>query len=397
VDLPVGLESLFWIALAAALAPLIVGLVPGPKMPEVVVLLILGILIGPEVLGLATKEGPILLLNEVGLGFLFFIAGYELNPRVLKGRLGLQAGLAWAVSIVLALSVVGVLYSIGYVHAFLPVAIALTSTALGTLLPILRDAGLLDTRLGKFVVANGAVGEFGPVLAISLFLGSRGAWASVVILVVFGVVAVAIERLPRALFTSRIRGIFERGSDTTSQITLRWSVLLLVGLLLIAAEFGLDVILGAFAAGLILRQLTPEGDRTLEHKLDGLAFGLFVPLFFVTSGIEVDVTSIIENPDRLAVFFLLIAAVRGIPVLVLFSRDLHGSELIRLGLFAATGLPIIVAVTQIGLATETMLPENAAALVGAGVISVVVFPLTAELLGRRARTDSTVEQSPSPG
>ncbi len=221
MDIPVGLDSPFWIVLAAAIAPLIVGLLPGPKVPEVVILLLLGILIGPEILGLATKEGPIHLLNDVGLGFLFFIAGYELNPRILKGRVGVQAILAWTVSIALALFIVGGLYEIGYVEAFLPVAIALTSTALGTLLPILRDAGLLDTHLGKLVVANGAVGEFGPVLAISLFLGSRGAWASVVILVVFGVIAVAIDRVPRALFTHRIRAIFERGSETTSQTTLR--------------------------------------------------------------------------------------------------------------------------------------------------------------------------------
>ncbi|HKE69078.1 MAG TPA: cation:proton antiporter [Nocardioidaceae bacterium] len=395
MDIPVGLESFFWIVLAAALAPLIVGLLPGPKVPEVVILLLLGMVIGPEALGLATKEGPILLLNDVGLGFLFFIAGYELNPRVLKGRTGLQAATSWAVSMALALSVVGVLYEIGYVKAFLPVAIALTSTALGTLLPILRDAGLLDTKLGRLVVANGAVGEFGPVLAISLFLGSRGAWASLVILLVFAVIAVAIDRIPRVLVTRRISAIFEHGSETTQQTTLRWTVLLLVGLLLMAAEFGLDVILGAFAAGLILRQLTPDGDEALEHKLDGIAFGLFVPLFFVTSGIQVDVTSIIQNPGRLAVFFFLIAAIRGLPVLVIFSRDLHGRELVRLGLFTATGLPIIVAVTQIGLATGIMIPENAAALVGAGVISVLVFPLTAELLGRKSeRTDAAVEPSP---
>jgi Kef-type K+ transport system membrane component KefB len=397
VDLPVGLVSLFWIVMAAAIAPLIVGLLPRPRVPEVVVLVVLGIVIGPDALALATKDGPIVLLNDVGLGFLFFIAGYELDLRVLRGRVGLKAGLAWVVSIVMALTVVGALYAVGYVEAFLPVAIALTSTALGTLLPILRDADLIHTRLGRFVIANGAVGEFAPVLAISLFLGSRGAWASVIILVVFGVFAVGIWRLPRALFTSRIRAIFEHGSETTSQTTLRWTVLLLVGLLLLAAEFGLDVILGAFAAGLIFRQLTPEGDWALEHKLDGLAFGLFVPLFFITSGIQVDVDSIVQNPDRLAVFFLLIAVIRGIPVLVLFSRDLPGRELVQLAFYAATGLPIIVAVTQIGLATGHMLPENAAALVGAGVISVLVFPLAADLLGRRERADSTVERSPGPG
>lgn len=386
MDFPDGLDSLFWILLAAALAPVIVGLLPGPKVPEVAVLLLLGIVIGPQLLDLAQEEGAILLFNDVGLGFLFFVAGYELDPRVLKGRAGRKAGSAWLVSLALALSVVGVLSKVGYVNAFLPVAIALTSTALGTLLPIMRDAGLAESRLGRLVFANGAVGEFGPILAISLFLGSRGAWASLIILVAFGLIALAIAKLPRALFTDRVRGIFERGSETTSQTTLRWTVLLLVGLLLISARFGLDVILGAFAAGLILRQLTPDGDTMLEHKIDGLAFGLFVPLFFVTSGIAVDVASIVEHPDRLVVFFVLIAVIRGVPAFVIFRRDVQGNEAVRLALYTATGLPIIVAVTQIGLATGVMLPENAAALVGAGVLSVLLFPLAAELIDRRART-----------
>jgi len=214
-----------------------------------------------------------------------------------------------------------------------------------------------------------------------------GAWASLIILVSFGLIAVAIAKLPRALFTDRVRAIFERGSETTSQTTLRWTVLLLVSLLLVAAQFGLDVILGAFAAGLILRQLTPEGDTLLEHKIDGLAFGFFVPLFFVTSGIGVDVATIVSHPERLAVFFVLIALIRGVPAYVIFRRDLDGNQARRLALYTATGLPIIVAVTQIGLATGVMLPENAAALVGAGVLSVLVFPLAADLLGRKARTE----------
>lgn len=285
------------------------------------------------------------------------------------------------------------------VKAYLPVAIALTSTALGTLLPILRDSGQLDTPLGRRVLANGAVGEFGPILAISLFLGSRGAWASLLVLATFGVVAVLVALLPRRLFTARVQAIFERGRETTSQTAVRWTVVLLLGLLLVSAEWGLDVILGAFAAGIILRQLTPEGDQHLEARIEGIAYGFFVPLFFVVSGITVDILSILANPGRLLLFFVLIAVVRGLPALVLFRRELPGNEPRRLALYTATGLPIIVAVTQVGLAAGVMLPENAAALIGAGVLSVLVFPLGADLLRRsaeRAQSPATVGGSGRP-
>lgn len=382
-----GLASLFVIVGVAALAPFIVAMLPGPKIPEVAVLLVLGVVIGPQVLGLATVSDPIALFSDVGLGFLFFVAGLELPPALLRGPLAKRAGLNWLTAVSLALIAAGILHWTGLVRDTVAVAIALTSTALGVLLPILRDAGIAERPLGRAVLANGAAGEFGPILAISLLLGSRGALTSLIVLAAFGAVALLLAVLPPR-FGPRFTEILLRGRETTSQTSLRLIVLLLIGLLALAAAFGLDVILGAFFAGMITRrQVSPGTDERLEAKVDGMAFGLFVPLFFVVSGMSLDVQALLESPGRLALFFALLVVCRGLPTLLWFRGWLPRPDLLRLALYTATGLPIIVAVTTVGVESGLMLPANAAALVGAGVLSVLLFPAAAHVIGARHAVD----------
>lgn len=394
MELPDGLESLFVIVLVAGLAPLIVAALPGPRLPEVVVLLVLGVVIGPDVLGWASTEDAILLIANVGLGMLFFLAGFELDLSTLKGRGGRLAITAWCIAILVAMAVVGLLEMTGYVKAFLPVSIALTTTALGTLLPILADSGENTGPLGRAILANGAVGEFFPIVAISLFLSARGAWISLALLVGFGAVAVLVSRIVKHLSGRQIASIVRMGSDTSSQTTVRATVLLMVALLLLSGELGLDMVLGAFAAGIVLRVTLPKGDPILERKLEGLAFGFFVPIFFIVSGMRIDIDSIIEDPGRLMIFFVLILLVRGGTV-ALVHRSLGGMSAVRLGLYSATALPLIVALTEIGLATGEMRPENAAALVGAGLLTVLVLPMTARLLGGKG-SPPAAEREPVP-
>jgi Kef-type K+ transport system membrane component KefB len=396
MELPEGLDSLFVIVLVAAVVPLLVALIPGRRVPEVVLLLVFGVVVGPHVLDLAQTNSAILLISNVGLGFLFFIAGYELDLSVLRGGEGVAAGVAWGVSIVISLVVVGILAASGYVHAFLPVAIALTTTALGVLLPILRDAGTAGGSLGRAVLANGAVGEFAPIVAISVFLSARGAWQSLVLLIGFGLIALLLSSGTGWLKERRVVELVERGAESSSQTPVRITMLLLVSLLVLAGELGLDVVLGAFAAGFVLRVTLPRGDERLERKLDGLAFGFFIPAFFVVSGMQVDIDSILDSPARLGVFFVLLLAVRGLSVLFVYRTRLPGREPIQLALFAATGLPLIVAITQIGLSTGVMRPENAAALVGAGLLSVLAFPLLGTLIGERRDPDPGPEPDPVP-
>ncbi|NLV79394.1 MAG: cation:proton antiporter, partial [Rhodococcus sp.] len=293
--------SLFWIVVAAVLAPVVAGAVPRRLVPEVVLLLVAGIVIGPFATGLAGVDSEIDMLRELGLGMLFLLAGYEIDTAELTGRGGRRALITWGVCFVLALAATGVLAAAGVVHAGIAVAIALTSTTLGTLLPILQDRGLVPTRLGKAVLNHGAVGELGPVIAMAILLGARGAALSLVVLAVFAAVAVLVAWLPRRILRegSQFLRFVQRTSETTAQTPVRLTMLLLVGLIALAAVFDLDVILGAFAAGFILRRLVPAGDERLETKLDGLAYGFLVPIFFVTSGMAIDVSAVADAPGVL--------------------------------------------------------------------------------------------------
>jgi Kef-type K+ transport system membrane component KefB len=197
------------------------------------------------------------------------------------------------------------------------------------------------------------------------------------------VVAAVLSALPRSFSGRRVAAVISEGADTTGQTTLRWSILLLLGLVVLAGKFGLDVVLGAFLAGAVLRRWAPGDVHSLESKLDAVGYGFFIPVFFVAAGMAVDVRSIIESPARMVVFLVLLLLVRGAPVLAVYRRTLDWPDRVPLTFLTATTLPLIVALTQIGLDSGTMLPENAAALVGAGVLSVLLFPIVSISVARR--------------
>ena len=291
-------SSLFWIALIAAIAPIVAGLIPRRLVPEVVLLLVAGAVVGPFALNIAADSEAIGILRELGLGMLFLLAGYEIDRQELSGRGGRRALYTWLFCLALAFTVVALLGMRNVISAEAAVAIAMTSTALGTLLPILKDNKLLDTRLGKTVLNHGAVGELGPVVAMAVLLSARGAVLSLIVLAVFALIAVIVAVLPGKLIHegSWTHRLVRAGADTTAQTTVRLTVLLLVSLGVLSAVFSLDVILGAFAAGFILRRLMPEGDERLEIKLDGIAFGFLIPIFFITSGMAIDVSAVAASP-----------------------------------------------------------------------------------------------------
>jgi Kef-type K+ transport system membrane component KefB len=394
MDLARGLDTLLFAAVVAALAPVVVGLLPGPRIPQVVVLLAGGVLIGPEVLGWADRA-EIDLLANVGLGFLFLLAGYELDLHLFRERPGRLAMVGWLITLVLATALVGVLAAAGFVHAFAVVALGLTTTAFGTLLPILRDNDLLGGRFGRYLMAAGAVGELFPIFAIALLLGATNKFVALGSLAAVGVLAVVLTFAPRLVRGTRLARIIREGEGSTAQTTVRWTVLLLLLLLAVAEEFGLDVVLGAFLAGIVLRRWAPGDVHALEGKLDAIGYGFFIPLFFVASGMTLDVRSIAEAPLRLVAFFVLLLVVRGVPALFLYRRDLPAVRRVQLMLFTATALPLLVALAEIGLRNGTMLRENAAALVGAGALSVLVFPMAAVAIERRRRAAAEAATAPS--
>ncbi len=391
-ELGIELTSLFVVVFVAALTPVLVGLVSRLRIPQVVVLILGGVVIGPEVLDLADPDAIELLAN-VGLGFLFLLAGYELELAVFRQVAGKLALIGWLVTVAVSVAVVGGFAALGLVHAFVPVAIGLTTTALGTLLPILRDNNMLGGSFRPFVLAAGAVGEFLPIVAIAIFLGSHGSFVGLISLIAMGVLGLLLSLVPRLSRGGRIARILTAGEHATSQTTLRWTVALLLLLLVVAEDFGLDVVLGAFVAGVVLRRWAPGNVEALEHKLDAVGYGFFIPIFFVSSGMGLDIRSIVEAPGRLFLFFVLFLVVRGLPTLLVYRTALPRARRFELVFIVSTALPLLVALSEIGLESGHMLPENAAALVGAGVLSVLVYPAIAVAIDRRlTRTPDPLDE-----
>ena len=385
MSLDQNLLSLLVIVAIAAVVPIILGFIR-IRVAEVVLLLIGGIIFGPEVLGWIQIDDSIDLLAEIGLGMLFFLAGMELERHAVQGRSGKLAAIGWLVSLTLALVASLTFDALGLFDDGLAVAIALVSTALGTLLPIMRDSGLLSTKFGTYFMGAGAWGELGPIIAISVLLGSQSSFLALVTLAFFGVVAVVLAIIPNRFKSERIERIIERGHSSSSQTAVRLTVLLLIALLSLADVLGFDVVLGAFIAGIIVRRyLSPGKEHLVQGKVETIAFGLMVPLFFIVSGARLDVIAIITNPLMMLGFFLLIIIVRAVPQLFVYRWALPDlRERTRLSLYIATALPIIVAVTTLQVDAGMMDSEEAAALVGAGALTVLVFPLLAQRLGRKS-------------
>ena len=381
VDVHSTLGTLFMIAVVAVLAPVCLALLPGPRIPQIVLLLLGGILIGPQGLGLGSPESA-QILADVGLGFLFLLAGYEVDQRLLRADPGRRAALSWLVTAALAGGIVGLLYAVGLVRAFVPVAIALTTTALGTLLPILRENHLLHGLLGSHLLAAGAVGELLPIIAVAVFLGTTNRWVALISLAAVTAVAFGLTFLSRSFRVERIRRFIEEGEHETTQVTVRGTVLLLTLLLAVTEQFHLDAVLGAFLAGMVLRRWAGRGLPELEGKLDALGYGFFIPIFFVYSGMTMDLRSMASAPLRVLLFTALMLLVHVVPAQLLYRRVLEPRERWQLALITSTALPLLVAISEIGLRNGTMLPANAAALVGAGVLTVLVFPAVAVVLRR---------------
>ncbi len=385
---PNSLWSLLLVMVVAALSPIMSRLFPG-RPPQVLFLIVGGVLIGPHTFGLANPV-DIELLAGLGLGFLFLLAGHELDPALLREKAGKQALVAWGISAAIAVGVVGALAAAGFVHAFVPVSIALTTTALGTLLPIMRERSMLAGPFGRFIFAAGAVGELVPIVATSLFLGAYKTWWEALIIASIGGLAFLLSWLTRLISGTRVAAIIGENRHATSQSTLRITVVLLVGLLLVTQKFGVEAALGAFFAGMVLRRTSSgEHNKDFEEKLDAVGYGFFIPVFFVSSGMLLDVQSIVANPARLFVFLGLLLLVRGAPALLVYRASLPMRERIEMTFLTATALPLLVALADIGVDSGVMLPENAAALVGAGVLSIAIFPFVATRLHRQAPATAT--------
>ena len=388
----VDLISLAVIALVAVACPIVAKLIPNKLIPETVFLLIAGALLGPNMANVIVLTDSVGLLSDLGLAFLFLLAGYEINPKSLTGGQGKRGLATWCVSIVLAFLVVRFtpFFSVSQIDG-IALVIALTTTALGTLMPILKERGLTGTRVGESILAYGTWGELCPVLAMALLLSTRAEWKTVLILLAFVAISVLAAVVP-AKAKKAGHGLFRfltENAEGTSQTMMRTVVLLLVGLVAVSAVFDLDIVLGAFAAGFVLRYIIPEGDHGLEKKLDGVAYGFLIPIFFVVSGAKIDLMAVFAQPGLLVGFILMLLLIRAVPIFVALTtgkdtRDISTHNRLTIALYCTTALPIIVAVTSVAVSAGAMSQDVASVLVAAGAVTVFLMPLLGTLTYRVA-------------
>ncbi len=382
------LTSLVFVLAAAAAAPILADLLARwVPVPGVVVELVAGIVIGPA-LGWVKVDDVVEFLSQLGLAMLMFLAGFEIDlPRIAGSPLRRAIG-GWGISLVLGVAVGVSLSGVDGPRSGLIVGLALTTTALGTLLPILRDAGSLDSPFGTHVLAGATVGEIGPIVAITLLLGTDRPARSAAVLVVFVVVVLAVAALALRGRTERLARLLESTLATSGQLAVRVVVLLLGAMVLLASELGLDILLGAFAAGMVFRLFSAGSSEReaelIEVKLQGLGFGFLIPVFFVVSGVQFDLDAVVDDPLLLAVvpvILVLFLVVRGGPT-ALLQRGMPARERMALACYLGTALPLVVVVTTIGVETDRLKSSTAAALVTAALASVLVFPLVAARLAR---------------
>jgi Kef-type K+ transport system membrane component KefB len=381
------IRSLVLVLLAASLAALLSRIHRRLILPTVVLEIVLGILIGPEVLDVAEADPYIRYLSGFGLAFLFFFAGLEVVEKKVPRRAVLRGTAGWTVSIGIGLVVGGVLELIGVDAEWWVLGVALATTALGTLVPILSDANLLPTPLGRAVLGTGVAGEFWPIVVISVFLtGVYGAVAEVMLLLGFGAIVIAVSAVALRARPPHVVRVVQETLHTTGQTAVRLSLLLLAALSLLASDVGFDFVLGSFAGGLVVGLVldSPHGE-VVRMRLEGIGFGFLIPIYFVVTGMDFDLDSFLTATGlALAGLFLsLLLVTRGASAL-LWARELGTRDTAGLALLGATGLPLIVAIVGIGMDRGAVTGGVGASLIGAGMLSVLVFPMLAiRVVGRR--------------
>jgi Kef-type K+ transport system membrane component KefB len=395
--------SLMGVLIVAAIAfavPLVLGLAPTLHLPSVVLEIVAGIVIGPAILGLVEVDLPLQVLALLGLAFLLFLAGLEIDLDRLRGARLRSTAAGFVISLAVALGIGLGLYATGLIEAPLLVAIILSSTSLGIVIPVLADAGQSNTTLGQLIIAGSSIADFGAIILLSLFFSedSSSVWSTLLLIGGFVVLVVAIGlALAEVEHSSRLSSALARLQDSSAQIRVRGAFLLLIGVVVVAQVFGLEVILGAFFAGAVLRLL--DRDQMMTHtgfhmKLQAVGFGVFIPFFFVTSGMQLDIGALLSGGVALAlvpVFLFALLLARGLPA-VLYRPMVGSRSSLAAALLQATSLPFIVAATGIGMELGILSPAIETAMVVAGLLSVVLFPLGALTLLRDGGKPAVVVQ-----
>jgi Kef-type K+ transport system membrane component KefB len=386
----VSFTGLLVVAVVAVGAPLLVAAVPWLRVPAVVLEIVAGIVLGPSGLGWVKVDLPIQILAVIGLAFLLFLAGLEIDVAGLRGAVLRRAGAGFGLTLALGLLVGLGFHAAGYVKSPLLIAVALSATSLGLVVPVLKDAGQVERPLGQLTIAGASVADFGAIVLLSLLFSEMAAsvGSTLTLLGLFAVLvlaaALALARINRSV---RFDAVLVRLQDTTAEIRVRLAVVLLLGFVALAEHLGLETILGAFLAGAILNLVDKDSmsHPNFRLKLEAIGYGFVVPVFFIASGLRFDLDALLKSPSaflKVPLFLLALLVVRGAPA-ALYAPEVGRRGAVAAGLLQATSLPFLVTATQIGVTLGQIRGDTAAALVSAGLLSVVIFPLVAlSLLGR---------------
>jgi len=397
----VAFANLFGVCLVAFLVPFALSFAPRIRLPAIVVELLFGIVLGPSVLGVLRVDDTVNVVAVLGLSYLLFVAGLDLDMTILRGTTLRLAAMGFAVSLAIAIALGAIFYGTGLVVDPMLIAVILSATGLGVVLPVLRSAGEVDTDFGRTVISNATIAEFATIVLLALLFSTSGMGplAEGGLLLLLGLLAaVLLIGLARLRDVLSAGDVLHRMAEASSQLRVRLAFALLIGLLAITERFGFEAILGAFVAGVILNVLEfGEGEegRLFTGKLEAVGFGFLIPVFFVTSGLRYDLDALISSPStmlRVPLFLAAMLLVRGLPAL-LYRRTMTRRHLWAAVLFQATSLSFILAATTLGLELGIMRDATATALIAAGVISVAVFPALGLGLLRRAAAEAAADAS----
>jgi Kef-type K+ transport system membrane component KefB len=396
-------DNLLIVVAVAFAAPFLLGLRPSLRLPSVVLEIVAGIVVGPSVLDIAEVDESLEVIALVGLAFVLFLAGLEIEFAKLRGPVLRLTAIAFAASFGIALLVALGLQAGGLVESPLLIAIILCATSLGVLIPVLKDAGEIGSTFGQLIIAAASVADFGAIILLSIFFSGEGGTGATLLLLgsLFVLAAVVYGVVKGAEHSMRIRGDLLRLQDTTAQIRVRAALVLFVGFAAIAEQLGLEVILGTFVAGAVLNLV--DRDEVMTHpefrrKLEAIGFGFFIPVFFVTTGIRFDLdalTASTQTVTMVPLFLIALFVVRGLPAL-LYKPLLDGRKTAAAAILQATSLPFIVAASTIGVELGLVDAAESAALIGAGLLSVLLFPLAGLLVLRSSNARAALATEPHP-
>ncbi|MGH8992608.1 MAG: cation:proton antiporter [Acidimicrobiia bacterium] len=383
----ISFNGLLAVAVIAVSAPLLVNLAPALRIPAVVLEIVAGIVVGPSGLGWVELDLPIQVLALIGLAFLLFLAGLEIDVTGLRGPRLRVTALGYVITIAIGIAVGLVFSGVGWVDSPLLLAITLSATSLGLVVPVLKDARQADGEVGQLTITAASIADFAAILLLTVFFSqsSTGTATKLVFIAGFALFALAATlALSRAGMSMGFDALLTRLQDTTAEIRVRIAVLILVTFVVLAEHLGLEAILGAFLAGAILG-LVDRDTATHPHfrlKLESIGYGFLVPVFFVSSGLRFDLDALLDRPSALArvpVFLAALLLARGVPALLYATRSgspggIGRRQALAAALLQATSLPFIVTASQIGLLLGEFSAATAAGLIAAGLLSVVAFP-----------------------